>query len=61
MHETPYGKIAVAWKKEGESLSLKIEKASGLKGKLFAPDGWVFVDSDKVKTLESGSYALRKQ
>ena len=60
-HETPHGKIGVTWKKDGETLSLTIEKASGLKGKLFAPDGWFFEDGDAEKTLGSGSYALRKK
>ena len=60
-HETPYGKIAVEWKKEGESLSLKVEKALSLKGKLFAPDGWVFEDGEVEKALGSGNYVLRKK
>lgn len=60
-HETPHGKIGVTWKKDGETLSLTIEKASGLKGKLFAPDGWFFEDGDAEKTLGSGNYALRKK
>lgn len=58
-HDTPSGRISVAWERTGENaLVLKIEADERLYGKIVLPRGFAFSDGSAEKELESREYAL---
>lgn len=58
-HDTPSGRISVAWERTGENaLVLKIEADERLYGKIVLPRGFAFSDGSAEKELESGEYVL---
>ena len=60
-HDLRDGRISVSWERtNGESISLKIESAEKLHGKIVLPDGFIFTDCTKEKVLASGEYILTK-
>ena len=60
-HDTPSGRISVAWERTGENaLVLKIEADERLYGKIVLPRGFAFSDGSAEKELESGEYNLRQ-
>ncbi len=60
-HDTPSGRISVAWERTGENaLVLKIEADERLYGKIVLPRGFAFSDGSAEKELESGEYNLIK-
>ncbi|MGN0492961.1 MAG: family 78 glycoside hydrolase catalytic domain, partial [Acutalibacteraceae bacterium] len=60
-HDTAVGRISVSWERTNEqSITLKIEAAGNLHGKIILPDGFIFADGSKEKTLASGCFDLSK-
>lgn len=60
-HDLRDGRISVSWERTNErSITLKIEAAEKLHGKIILPDGFIFADGSKEKTLASGEYILIK-
>ena len=60
-HDTPVGRISVSWERTNEqSITLKIEADEKIYGKIILPDGFIFADGSKEKTLASGSFSLFK-
>lgn len=61
-HDTPVGRISVSWERTNEqSITLKIEAARSFNGKIALPDGFIFTDGSKEKTLASGHFNCLKQ
>ena len=60
-HDTPHGRIAVKWVKNGGEITLEIEAADKLHGIIAAPDGYKFVGGETEKTLKTGKYIIVKQ
>ncbi len=61
-HDTPLGRISVSWDRTNEqSFILKIESAEKLHGKIILPDGFVFADGSKEKTLAIGHFNCQKE
>ena len=61
-HEMPAGRISVAWGRTNEqSIILKIESAEKMHGKIILPDGFIFADGSKEKTLASGHFICRRE
>ena len=60
-HDTPVGRISVSWERTNEqTITLKIEAAQKLHGKIHLSDGFIFSDCSKEKELASGEYILIK-
>ena len=60
-HDTPNGRISVAWECTGkQSITLKIKSAKKLHGKIILPNGYTFDDGSAEKVLASGEYILPK-
>ncbi|MEE1239069.1 MAG: family 78 glycoside hydrolase catalytic domain [Acutalibacteraceae bacterium] len=59
-HNTPNGKISVAWKRADDGILLEIDAADKLYGKITLPDGYKFADGTSDKELESGSFNVLK-
>lgn len=60
-HDLRDGRICVAWERINEhSISLKIEAAKKLHGKIILPVGLAFADGTEEKTLAGGEYILIK-
>ena len=61
-HDMPAGRISVAWERTNEqSIILKIESAEKMHGKIILPDGFIFADGSKEKTLASGHFICRRE
>ena len=61
-HDTPVGRISVAWERTNEkSITLKIEAAEKLHGKIILPEGFIFTDGSKEKLLSTGNFDLLKK
>ena len=59
--DTPNGRISVAWNRTGKNaVTLKVEAAEKLHGKIAATDGYKFADGLLEKPLSSGEYNLIK-
>jgi len=57
-HDTPQGRVSVAWHREGDDIVLAIEVPEGLRGHIRPEPGVVFEDGVCVKPLASGTYRL---
>ena len=57
-HDMPDGKISVSWNRNGGKITLAIEAAEKLHGKIGLPAGYVFEDGDTEKELKSGNYTV---
>ena len=57
-HDMPDGKISVSWNRNGSKITLAIEAADKLHGKIGLPAGYVFEDGDTEKELKSGNYTV---
>lgn len=57
-HDTPHGRIAVNWRKNGGEITLEIEAASALHGVIATPEKYKFSDGDSEKELKSGKYVI---
>ena len=57
-HDMPDGKISVSWNRNGSKITLAIEAAEKLHGKIGLPAGYVFEDGDTEKELKSGNYTV---
>ena len=60
-HDTPHGRIAVKWVKNGGEITLEIEAADKLRGIIAAPDGYKFKGGETEKALTTGKYIMVKQ
>ena len=60
-HDTPHGRIAVKWVKNGGEITLEIEAADKLHGIIAAPDGYKFKGGETEKALTTGKYIMVKQ
>lgn len=61
-HDTPVGRISVAWERTNEqSITLVIESAEKLHGKIILPEGFIFTDGSKEKLLSTGNFDLLKK
>jgi alpha-L-rhamnosidase len=38
-HESPYGRLAVSWRLDGEGLELRVDVPAGTSAEVFLPDG----------------------
>ncbi len=59
-HDMPDGKISVSWNRNGGKITLAIEAAEKLHGKIGLPAGYAFEDGDTEKELKSGNYTVIK-
>ena len=59
-HDMPDGKISVSWNRNGSKITLAIEAADKLHGKIGLPAGYAFEDGDTEKELKSGNYTVIK-
>ena len=59
-HDMPDGKISVSWNRNGSKITLAIEAAEKLHGKIGLPAGYAFEDGDTEKELKSGNYTVIK-
>lgn len=57
-HDMPDGKISVSWNRNGGRITLAIEAAEKLHGKIGLPAGYAFEDGDTEKELKSGNYTV---
>lgn len=57
-HDMPDGKISVSWNRNGSKITLAIEAAEKLHGKIGLPAGYAFEDGDTEKELKSGNYTV---
>ena len=57
-HDMPDGKISVSWNRNGSKITLAIEAADKLHGKIGLPAGYAFEDGDTEKELKSGNYTV---
>ena len=57
-HDMPDGKISVSWNRNGSKITLAIEAAEKLHGKIGLPAGYVFEDGNTEKELKSGNYTV---
>lgn len=60
-HNLPDGKIAVAWERVTEGITLKIDAAEKLHGRIALPCGYAFADGTTEKALQSGNYKIIKK
>ena len=60
-HNLPDGKIAVAWEQVTEGITLKIDAAEKLHGRIALPCGYAFADGTAEKALQSGNYKIIKK
>ena len=61
-HVTPAGKIASAWKREGDEIILTVEIPEGMSGTISLREGYAFADGEGEKPAVSGSYrVIRKK
>ena len=61
-HVTPVGKIASAWKREGDEITLTVEIPEGMSGRIALREGYAFTDGEAAKPAVSGSYrVIRKK
>ena len=59
-HDMPDGKISVSWNRNGSKITLAIEAADKLHGKIGLSAGYAFEDGDTEKELKSGNYTVIK-
>ena len=57
-HVTSVGKIASAWKREGDEITLTLEIPEGMSGRIVLREGYAFTDGETVKPAVSGSYRV---
>lgn len=58
-HDTPKGRISVDWKRtDVNNITMKIEAAEGLHGKIVLPSGFKFADGSLEKELEASAFNL---
>lgn len=57
-HDMPDGKISVSWSRSRSGITLVIEAADKLHGKIGLPAGYVFEDGNSEKELKSGNYSV---
>ena len=57
-HEAPAGKIAAAWTRDGEAISLTLEIPSEVCGDVILPEGYVFAEGGNTKPAASGAYRI---
>ncbi len=59
-HETPAGKIAVSWKRNGDTVNLSVEIPQGVHGELILPNGYALADGVTELPLTSGDYCVKQ-
>jgi alpha-L-rhamnosidase len=57
--ESPYGKIALAWRLEEDNLNLEITVPPNTRATLTLPEGYRLDGGDRERGLEAGSYRLK--
>ena len=57
-HISPVGKIASAWKREGDEIVLTVEIPEGMSGRMTLREGYAFADGEGEKPAVSGSYRV---
>jgi alpha-L-rhamnosidase len=57
-HVTSVGKIASAWKREGDEITLTLEIPEGMGGCIALREGYTFADGETAKPAVSGSYRV---
>ena len=57
-HVTPVGRIASAWKREGDEILLTVEIPEGMDGRIALREGYAFTDGETAKPAVSGSYRI---
>jgi alpha-L-rhamnosidase len=57
-HVTSVGKIASAWKREGDEITLTVEIPEGMSGRIVLREGYAFTDGETAKPAVSGSYRV---
>ena len=61
-HDLRDGRISVSWERTNDrSITLKIESSEKLHGKIILPEGFVFADGSKEKTLAGGHFICQKE
>ncbi len=61
-HDLRDGRISVSWERtDTQSITLKIESAEKLHGKIIMPDGFIFSNGSKEKALASGLFNCKKE
>ena len=58
-YESPCGKIASAWKREGNNVSVSIEIPQEVIATVILPNGYTFEDGSNKKELKTGTYSVR--
>ena len=59
-HETPFGRVASEWEKQGERLTWNLGIPSGTRADVICPAGWQLADTGKKTCgLTPGAYCLR--
>ena len=57
-HEAPAGRIAAAWRREGEGIILDVTVPEGMSALASADTGYVFEDGALNRELASGEHSL---
>ena len=57
-HVTSVGKIASAWKREGDEIVLTLEIPEGMSGRIALREGYAFTDGEAAKPAVSGTYQV---
>ena len=52
------GKIASAWKREGDEIILTVEIPAGMSGRMTLREGYAFANGEGEKPAVSGSYRV---
>ena len=60
-HIAPAGRIASAWKREGNAIVLTVEAPASMTGEIRLTDGWLFDDGLTFRPLSSGTFRLHKR
>lgn len=58
-YESNYGKIESKWKREDNSIIIKVTVPDCMEGSIVLPDGYIFDDGETVKSLCSGNYTVK--
>ena len=56
----PAGRISSAWKREGDTVCLRVELPENVTGRIRLEDGWEFEDGLTAKPAISGEYGIKK-
>ena len=59
-HLLAEGRVAVAWRREGEGIVLTLNVPEGVHGKIKLPSGWHFADGSTEMAAATGEYRLAR-